>query len=298
MRKIYLIRQFTFTFLVFGVILLGVATGCKSYKVASDGYILQGDDNFISIDNRVGFQIGPEFLNQEIWELSSPPLIAKKLSSSQNKIVRSLGYDSKNYLVTFNSASNLPFTFIGLLNQSSLDPESNKIKLYDVSRLNKREKDGAKWYEQIVNLNGTQVYHALIPINEKLFSEKHVSLIFSSPNDFNSVELVQDIVFKNAYKFQVNKEILFPIKTVLACPSGGNETYYDYELPTSLVSIKDYRILQLLNNQKELIYYTLLSPGAKHGAFKVCEGSYYLQYTNLKGDLLWEQEVVITQSSD
>lgn len=60
-------------FISMSLIILFAAGGCKSYKVVPNGFIVQGDDNFVSVNERLSVTIGSSLLTREIWQKKFSP---------------------------------------------------------------------------------------------------------------------------------------------------------------------------------------------------------------------------------
>jgi len=265
--------------------------GCKTYKVAPNGFIIQGDDNFVSVNERFIVSIGSDFLNTDIWHKSSPPLKGSRPTSEQKKVLRKLGYDVENYNLVFTSNENLPFQMIGVVNTFPLSKEG-KNHFVDIGKLNRKETKYAKWYEEISVIDANQVYHAIIPVSEKLFAEKYLSLIYFNTQHHNDLSSIKEIVKVNAENYRIIGQKYLPMKTVESCSDGGVGVYFDYTVPEVVLGKGQYALIKVFsdNDKTNLVYYSLLLPEQSFGSFRLCEGNYFIEYTTLDGGILWNEE--------
>ena len=270
------------------------AGGCKSYKVVPNGFIVQGDDNFVSVNERLSVTIGSSLLTREIWQKNSPPLKASSPTSEQTRVLRKLGYDKKNYTIVFTSSKNLPFQIIGLVNTFPLNSE-RKTPFFNIGKLNKIETDFAKWYDEIQVIGGDQVYHTIVPVSEKLFAEKYLSIIYFDPSRQYDLKLIEEIVRINAEKYRTTGQQYLPMKTVESCAGETEVQYFDYTVPEVVKKHDQYALIKAFSDEAKtnLVYYSLLEPEQSLGSFKLCEGKYFIEYTTLDGLVLWNEETNI-----
>lgn len=278
------------TFVAVFILLLSVfTTSCSTYKVAKNGYIVQGDDNFVSIDEKLSLLIGSSLLSDEIWENSSPPLIAAPLSSSQRKVLKKLGYKKRNYTVIFRNAKSSPFQLISIINNVPITSKRMGLS-YDFPLISSEP----RMFHEKKAIGGKDVYHAIVSVNEKLFKEKYVSFIFIGDFESQYLPLIEKLVERNHHKFWSSGQTYFPMKTVEGCPVE-EPRYFDYTVPESVKTLDQYIIIKAVSaeNRTDLAYYSLLTPGFSMGSFKICRGSYILQYTTLDGQILYSEEITI-----
>lgn len=281
-------------FMVFCVIIFLVASGCKSYHVTSNGFILQGDDNFVSVDEKFSITFDSNFLSRDIWEQYSPPLIASIPTSQQARLLRKLGYNKENYAIVFRSIKKMPFQIIGLVNSFPFS-SGKSTGFINIGKMEKKVTDEAKWYYETVLIGDYHVYHAVIPVSEKLFSEKYLSIVYVAPFQQNDFGLIEEIVRVNAEKYRIVGQEYFPKKTVYQCTDEKEMKYFDYEVPQVVKKLNTYTLIKAFSGKDkiDLAYYTLLEPGESFGSFRLCEGYYRVEYTTLEGGVLWSKDVVV-----
>ena len=297
-NTIYMILKkrgtFTGVIQIVFLLLLFVVYGCKSYDVVKNGFIVQGDNNFYNIDEKLIISMGPDLLSDSLWRKENAPIITSSPSHRQDRLLRKIGYNKRDYAIVFTSGQHLPFQITTLLNKFSLTSKE-KPALIDKITFNKIESSRAKWYEKIEHLKGKEIYHAIIPISEKLFDEKYLSLVYTGPMDEQNLKIIKNIVQINAINYRMAGLQFLPIKTVETSHHEDDATYFDYTVPDVIQQRNQYAIIKILNKagERELVYYSLFKPGQSLGAFKIYKGNYTMQYTSLQGNILWEQELNI-----
>src|SRR5690606_13584020 len=282
------------TRLYFLIVLVSVLNiRCTSYKVASNGYIVQNDDNFVSIDEGITISIGSNLLNDTVWKYSFPPLLAAPLNRSQVKVLKKLGYKTSSYKVIFRNSSNTPFQLIAVVNKFPISTNSGGTFI-EIGKLSREESNGVKWYQETTSIGGMDVYHAVIPVEEKLFNEKYLSVIYIGELQTDKVQVIEDIVKRNSEKYRTAGQTYFPMKTMEGCPDEEAQ-YYDYTVPENIKGLNNYTLIKAFpeKDMAVLAYYSLLNPGQSLGAFKLCKGSYTIEYTTLDGKVLWREGIEI-----
>lgn len=282
------------------VFLLIIATlsGCKSYDFVKNGYMVKGDDQFVSLDRKLTVNVGADFMEDKVWQHNRSPVNTVKLSRESRKILKSLGYSSKAYSTLFSSRidnENVRYDLLTMINNHGIQ-KSGKDDLLDLSRLARMNTQaGDRWFYEILTLNQAKVYHAVIPVSDELWSERYLSMIYVLPKSRDSnLQDIESIVAENASLQHPSS--FFPMKTVLSCPCDGEVFYYEYEIPTHVSNTNEHMILKVSSGSMEdekLIYYTVINPGLRLGAFKICKGNYTLTYTTLQGKEIWNSEIVV-----
>ena len=281
--------QVRFHLWIVGLLVLFIVGGCKSYKVVPNGYIVRGDDTFVSVNERIMLKVGSDLLNADIWERSSPPLKASRPTWKQKRLLKKLGYSPKHYEVLFVSDKKLPFQLIALVNSFSLS-KGGKSHFIDLAKLSRNETDSTKWYDQQRTLGSNQVYHAVIPVSEKLFAERYISLIYFNVLNPQDLKSIADIAAENSRIWRSPLPKYATMKTVEYCPNEEAGQFYDYFIPKIVKERAPYSLIQVFEDapSRKLVYYTLLEEKHIFGAFRLCKGQYTIVYTTL------DNEVIVT----
>ncbi|TJZ61260.1 hypothetical protein FAZ15_08660 [Sphingobacterium olei] len=280
------------------LLIIAALSGCKSYDFVKNGYIVKGDDQFVSLDRKLTVNVGADFMVDKVWQHNKPPVNTAKLSRESRKILKSLGYSSKAYSTLFSSRidnENAKYDLLAMINNHGIQ-KSGKDDLLDLSRLARmKTRAGGRWFYETLTLNQARVYHAVIPVSDELWSERYLSMIYVLPKSRDSnLQDIESIVAENA--FLQYSSSFFPMKTVLSCPNDDEMFYYEYEIPKLISNRNEYMILRVSSGSTEdekLIYYTVINPGLRLGAFKICRGNYTLTYTTLQGKEIWSSEIVV-----
>lgn len=269
-----------------------VFSSCKTYYNFPNSYVIRGDENFVNVDKRLTIYLGPDFLADEFWQLGNSPVNSLKLTAYHQKLLNKLGYDKNVYASLFQSTDKMPFELLALVNKEPLSRSKNG--LLRSGKLKRKVTDNGEWFYEILKWNNEQVYHAVIPISEKPFSEKYLSFIYIADKAETNFDVIENIVERNATKYK-GSYLFVPSKTVIDCQNEKDQRYYDYTIPDNYLNEKDYMLLKVFtgNRERKLIFYTLLEPGQRMGAFKICKGRYSLQYTTLENTIHWHQELII-----
>lgn len=267
--------------------------GCRSYKVFPDGYLLRGHDYFVSISGKLAVYTGPEFMEDTAWQDGIPPLGVRKLNRRQTKVLKQIGYDPKGYSVVFRSNPHSPINFYAVANNEPVKKEEGKIRLLNTSALEQKTSGQGKWYYSIQQSGGKQFYHAVLPVSERLFAEKYVGLIFPLSGDPADLSTAEQFIADNLYQLHSGGIRHVQNKTVIGvCPDDpGVDYYHGYIIPDEVINNDGYMLLAAYRPQadgkKELIYYRVLDPGLKMGAFRICPGEYMLEYLTLESQIRW-----------
>lgn len=290
----YIKSYYKIVLIVISLAFIFIINGCKSYNVLPTGFIVQGDDNFNSVDKRFSVTIGADILDSLVWQNNSPPLQATQPTKEQKKVLKKLGYDPKNYSIVFTSPQNMRHQMTGLINTYPLQLNKSTI-LFDVGKLNRKQSKYAKWYDQTLLIDGKEIYHAIVPISEKLFEEKYLSIVYFDVLGSYDLKLIEEMVHVNAEKFRASGYQFLPLKTIEHCPNELEPHYFDYTVPQEVIKLQQYTLIKVYSdrNKSNLAYYSLLSPNQSLGSFKICKGKYLIDYTTLKGDLLSSEEIHI-----
>jgi hypothetical protein len=279
---------------VFSAFVFFLASGCKSYEVISNGFILQGDDNFVSVDEELSITIDSSFLSRSIWEQYSPPFEASTPTLQQTRLLKKLGYNKRNYSIVFRNSRKTLFQIISLVNSFPLGSDKS-TGFIDIRKLERKDINEAKWYYETVVIGGHHVYHAIIPVSEELFSEKYLSIVYMAPFQQNDFDLIEEMIQFNAERYRTAGQKYFPKKTVYKCNEGKGLNYFDYEVPEVVKKFNMHSLIKVFSDKEktDLAYYSLLGPGEHRGSFRLCEGHYWIEYTTLDGTVLWSKEADI-----
>ncbi|SFS93395.1 hypothetical protein [Sphingobacterium wenxiniae] len=266
--------------------------GCRSYKQVPNGFMVKGYPYFINVDERLTVRLDSMMFEKIEWQVDPSPLKAEKLSLNQKKLLRTLGYNTDVYAVLFKNTVPMGYQLIALVNTDAVSRDGRE-QLLDLGRMQRKVTGEGKWFEERIVERKNEIHHAVIPISEKLFEEKYLSLIYIFPKE-ESHPAIEKVVLANVSKF--NDFGAFyggELKAVESCPDDSEVYHHEYEIPEKFGSTTDYRVLKATDKSGKLVYYTLLNPGYRIGAFRICAGSYSLQYTTLDGEVVWEEEIII-----
>src|SRR5699024_6154728 len=100
-------------FSVFGLI------GCKTYPTVKYGFIVNGDDRYISVEDQVSITVVSVFLTEESSTTDRASLKAAKFTRKQSKSLNQVGYPNDNYKVVFTNTDQSSYELICLTN---IDP--------------------------------------------------------------------------------------------------------------------------------------------------------------------------------
>lgn len=286
-----LVLLFNFPLKLLFVYLL-MFSNCKSYQSIPNGYVVRGDESFVNVDEKLIVYLGPSFLANQYWQLGDPPVNSLKLTTNRKNILKKLGYNKNGYASLFQSSTKLPHELFVIINTQPVST-SPKGLLHQGNLKRKITKNG-KWFYEILEWNNKQIYHAVIPISVNSFAEKKLSLIYTADENETNFDIIENIIERNATMYATSN-FYVPSKTVIQCQNETDGKYYDYKIPDNNLNDKDYMLLKVFTDdqERELIYYTLLSPGQRMGAFKICRGKYNIQYTTLENNVHWDQQLII-----
>jgi len=254
--------------------------------------MVKGYPYFINVDERLTVRLDSMMFEKIEWQVDPSPLKAEKLSLNQKKLLRTLGYNTDVYAVLFKNTVPMGYQLIALVNTDAVSRDGRE-QLLDLGRMQRKVTGEGKWFEERIVERKNEIHHAVIPISEKLFAEKYLSLIYIFPKE-ESHPAIEKVVLANVSKF--NDFGAFyggELKAVESCPDDSEVYHHEYEIPEKFGSTTDYRVLKATDKSGKLVYYTLLNPGYRIGAFRICAGSYSLQYTTLDGEVVWEEEIII-----
>lgn len=277
--------------------LLLLITGCKTYHVSKPGYMVQGDDYFYNIEEEKLIYVGPNFRSNEKWRKGKSPLNTKRLRPKHRRLLNRLGYQVQSHHVLLRNASHLNYDLLVVTNKNQ---SSNQISdpLTTLMPSTPRQTEFGTWYYTVLNVEKTVVYHALFSPTRR--PDKYYSLIYIFPEQHldtamikpETMEKIEHIMTHNLY--MVNSiELFSPAKFVSIPPADQEAFYHEYNI---IEDFKDFRLLKLYTTNEEsrnLTYYRLIRPGMSLGAFKIYEGDYLMEYTTLKGKVLWKDQISI-----
>lgn len=268
--------------------------GCKTYPTVKYGFIVKGDDRYISVEDQVSITVDSVFLSEESWKTNRPPLKASKLTRKQSKILNQLGYPKDNYKVVFTNTDQSSYELICLTNIHPIQ-QNETTKLFNPHNLNTEEKGKMKIYYEQKHYNNNDVLHIIVPVNETIFNEKFITLVYIGKTDESSFLALKDIALKNAENYQTYGYSYFPMKNNTNCDGTNDINYYNYTIPESITKNKQHIIIKALdeNANRRLAYYTLINPGQTLGAFKICPGEFTIEYLSLEGEILKSEKVII-----
>lgn len=264
-------------------ICLLLLTGCRSYQTVPNSYIVKGEDNFQSIQEKLSIYMGP-YAGDQMWEGHRSHLTNNPPTRPYVKLFQKLGYDKKTYAVLFTDDRDSKYGIAALINTGN----GKSQDLVDLSTFRLNSSDHAKWYSQTLTHQGQNIYHAVIPMYNKGVAEKYLSIIKILPQG-ESTEVVEHFVQQNAKTYQDLGYTLSNLK-LPTCPDGIEEIYHDYTVPESITENAGYYLLKVYKEQgngEELFFYTLLGPEPiTQGAFKACPGKYKMNFTTLQGEVI------------
>lgn len=290
---------------IFGtlVVLILFVSSCHSYRMASNSYIVRGDNNFVNRAEKIAVFLGP-VLPKETWEMTQTPLNLDRPSKADLNQLNRLGYSKNTHVVLFSTSNRTPYSLLAAINIPTKEhPKVNNTLSQIMNRLTWKKIDNASWYYELKQENGSLLYHALIPTSNNPSQEKYLTLIYSVPPG-EEIATIEHLVKLNAQSFQNLGYYLSDIQ-LLDCSGDTEEKYYNYYVPPQLEfrnqslvkkEISNHYIIKAFHkeNPDQLIFYRLLeSPPMTQGAFKVCTGEYTLQYTTYSGEVLWSEDFVI-----
>lgn len=272
---------------------------CKSYQFAKHGYLVKGDNEFVNIDQHMMVYLGDAVLADAAWTGKQSPVSTHRLSRDQKKLLYTLGYDKAAYAVLFDAKINdgqLAYHYVALTNTHGVRKEGVD-DLLDIGKLQLQKNKVGKWYLQTLTLGTDLVYHAVIPVSEKLWSEKYLSLVFVfKVGDAATQAYIQDIVEANVAMAREQGSSFFTYKSIDTCELDAEKVYFSYEIPQGVWKSKGYTVVKMLSDQvgaEKLAFYTILSPTTRLGAFKICKGAYRMVYSSLDGNEIWDQKVSV-----
>lgn len=264
-------------------ICLLILTGCRSYQTVPNSYIVKGEDNFHSIQEKLSIYMGP-YAGDQMWEGHQSHLTNNPPTRRYVKLFQKLGYDKKTYAVLFTDDHDSKYGMAALINAGN----GKSQNLLDLTKFQLNSADHAKWYSQTLMHHRQKIYHAIIPMYNKGVAEKYLSIIKILPEG-ESTKTVEKFVQQNAKTFQDYGYTLTNLK-LPSCPTGVQEIYHDYVVPKSIIDNAGYYLLKVYKeeqNEQELFFYTLLGPSpVSQGAFKACPGKYKMLFTTLQGELI------------
>lgn len=272
---------------------------CRSYQLSTDHYIVRGDNNFISRSASTKVFLGP-VLTSDLWEDTHSPVNSERPEKKHYSLLNRLGYHKNSHKILFTNDSRTAYDLIGVVYVPTDNRSVQKRQLRLINRLTKKTTDEGEWYYEVVEHEGKSYYHALIPYFNYKILDQSVTLIYGIP-DGQGVEDFERLVAINASAYQTPG--IYPSDMIpYDCGIDTATRYHHYYVPISLSqsnqslskkeSRNDYIIKAFRRGQvDDLVYYRLLQiPPITQGAFRVCPGAYTLQYTTLKGEVLWTED--------
>lgn len=287
------------------LLILALSYSCKPYSMMSRGYLVRGEDNLVSVDQKLSVFLGP-MLTSEIWNTTETPLNLDTPNKDYTKLLNQLGYSRDSHVMLFSRGHNLPYELIGLVNlPMEKEFSTNEQIKHIINRLQWKKTNDSRWFYEVQENSGEVIYHALIPISDKLFNEKYLTLIYKGPVG-SDLEAFENVIQLNAQSFQNAGYYLSNMQLLDCSTNTGDDKYHNYFVPLgiyskTLISKVQQRednlfIIKVFerNNEDKLVFYRLLeTPPISQGAFKICSGQYTLQYTTLSGKVLWSEDFEI-----
>ncbi len=287
-----MIRAAQILTVVTAFVLLG---GCRSFQVSQPGYMVQGDDYFVNIDEKLSVYLGSDFHKDTWWIDGKPPLNLDKLTSSQKKNLRFLDYKPKSHKVLFRNGENLPFGLLAVIERDSA--RGRAARSGQLLPVYSRKTPAGMWYYDIKeNQKGQTLYHTMVPV-PKITGLKYLSLIFLFDEEANDDQLnfITPILDQNVENYQ-RVAFYSAVRFVEENPEKKDEYHYEYVVPEFLRD-RDYmvivKVMSSSQDHRNLFYYRLLQPEWHLGAFKVYEGQYTLEVTTLEGEILHQYDFTI-----
>ncbi|NQD72740.1 hypothetical protein HP439_18615 [Sphingobacterium shayense] len=272
----------------FILLCVSVLSSCSSYQTVPNSYIVKGEDNFESIQEKFSIYMGP-YAGEEMWDGHKSHLTNDPPSRRYVKLFKKLGYDKKSYAVVFSDTYNSKYGMAALINNSG----GKNQKLIDLGNFQLKSEDNAKWYAQTIKIGTDSVYHAVIPMYNKGIAEKYLTIIKVLPKGEN-IKKIEHFVQQNAKTYQDLGYTLSNLK-LPTCPQGVEEIYHDYVVPQLIKKNPGYYLLKVYKDEekdKALFFYTLLGPSPiAQGAFRACPGRYRMLFTTLEGEPLHSEEL-------
>jgi len=284
------------------ILLLICLVSCRSYQLSADNFIVRGDNNFISRDTRTKVFLGP-ILTSELWNDTQNPVHSERPEKSYYSLLNRLGYHKNSHQILFTNDGRTSYDLIGAVYVPTDNRSAQQRQLKIISRLTKQSTDAGEWYDEVLEHEGKIIYHALIPYSNIKFMERSISLIYTA-HEGQGVEDFQQLVATNAAAYQTPG--IYPSDMIpYDCGEDTVIRFHHYFVPLSLslknqsLSKKEIRYEYVIkafrrDHVDDLVYYRLLQiPPITQGAFRVCKGAYTLQYTTLKGEVLWTEDFEI-----
>lgn len=279
------IKLFIFLTIYFPLFL----SSCSTYKFLENSFIIKEDNIIHNLDHKISLQITSNFHDLLLKDLS--PSRKKKISQRSTNLLNKLGYNIDNYSVLYANTKTKDFCLYILVNNSGISKEGNE-KLIDLTHFDKEKKDQLKWLSKNTPVNNKSVYQVVIPINEKIFNEKYVSVIYTTtPQKFKAYANV--IEENNLFLISVMKEGFFPLKYPATCIHGGKTELLSFIIPKEIQELNEYTILKVYSDStfKSLEAYTLIPPKATINSIHLCNQNYFIQHVDLKGNILFTENI-------
>src|SRR5690606_27261808 len=180
------------------VISIFVFESCSSYTVVPNGFIIRGDDNFVSLDKKMSVFLGP-VLTDDIWNDNPVPVSVETPSRENARLLKKFGYNKNSCTVLFTSYVYKRFDLIGLTNtETGLREFENLI---EKNNFQTKSTKLATWYNEIKKTNNEVIYHAIIPFARMSRLEKYITLIYMS-FDINSLKSFEKLLVQDTEAYQ------------------------------------------------------------------------------------------------
>lgn len=278
-------------FLVSACIMVLFTFSCKSYQMAPNGYAVEGDEYFINVDKNLAVFLGDDILREENWQSPTGPINVSKVDGKYTKLLKHLNYLDTAYKVLFSGhlEGKYAYDMLSLVNNYP-NVKGAKNHLLDLTTFQRDGNKEGRYFYKLDEFREQKVLHFVIPVNDKLWQEKMVSMIFLLPKDFTDIAWAKDIVMSNVAMYN-NRYVFTPSRTEILCPDDGSRSHLDYKIPEDKVNKTGYMLMKAygqVNGKRKLVVYRLMNPKDFYGSFVACKGDYEILYTTLEDKIIWQ----------
>ncbi|WP_196935177.1 hypothetical protein [Sphingobacterium hungaricum] len=251
---------------------------CTSYDYVAKGFMIEGDEFYHNVDDKISFELYGDFSPYD--SKSKKGVRMDKLYASDRKVLKEIGIEPKT----------VDFYFSGM---PSMDPDYHvvlfkpKDSLLNRKRLIPQLKYNTNYFYRNFETKKYAIQYVVFPTKKGDIGFVYYDSKKSPTKDFN------ELIDKN---IAIGKKF-FPDRTDDGCEEEKGSIMV--EIPEDLVSSVDYTLIKiyrkLSNGQKQLAVFNLRSPNERpYVAYRICAGDYEVQYTNIKEDILWKEDVAVT----
>lgn len=240
--------------------------------------MIDGDEFYHNVNDEISFELYGDFSPYD--SKSKRGVRMDKLYSSDVRVLKEIGINPKT----------VDFYFSGM---PSDDPDYHvvlfkpKDSLLNRKRLIPQLKYNTNYFFRSFETKKYAIQYVIFPTKKGDIGFVYYDEKKSPTKNFD------ELVDKN---INIGKKF-FPDKTFDGCDQEKGSIMV--EIPEELVSSVDYTLIKiyrkLSSGRKQIAVFNLRYPNEKpYVAHKICAGDYEVQYTDIKEDILWKKDVVVT----